>query len=120
MTTETKQKFSEQELDLLKEIETASHFREMVNSRGWELFLELKDLRIAQIEQQVLRSKLDKEALYVTQLRCQGIVEFMGAIIEGINTSVETLDPAVLERMLRATIVNKADLDGELGLEELP
>ena len=108
------------EFEVLKEIETASHLRDMVRSRGWEIFLELKDTRIRQIEDQVLRSRLDKEALWVTQVRCQGITEFMNALIEGIMNAVETLDPQVLERMLRTTLRDPAEFEGELGLEELP
>ena len=108
-----------QDLDIIRDIEKASHFRDMVNSRGWELFLELKDFRIKQLEEQVLRGKLDKEALWVTQLRCQGVREFFDVLIEGINTAVETIEPGTLERLLRSRF-DPVEMDGEPGLTEIP
>src|SRR5277367_1152120 len=111
--------YSQQEREIIQAIENAGYWRDMVNSRGWELFLQLKDKRIEQIKNQFFMTRMDKETTFVTQVRLVGIIEFVNALIEGINSAVESLDPEVLKRLLNSVVIDKAALDGDMNIRDI-
>lgn len=115
--TEPNERLSEHDLEVLHNLEAARHFQDMMRSEGWKLFLELKDKRVEQVKKQFFSTDMDKDALWASQIRLKGIEEFMDALVEGMNNAVECLNPQVLGKLLR---INRADYEGEIGLEELP
>jgi hypothetical protein len=112
-------RFSEHEQEIIKNFENARHLLDLKHHPGWKVFLDLKDLRLQQATEQFLTAKLDKDALWASQIRLHGIRDFIGALLEGIDNAVECLDPEAMKMILQATVPNPADLDGDLSLKEL-
>ena len=118
--TEQGGRFSERELEIIKNFENARHLQDLLHHPGWRVFLQLKDKRMEQVKEQfMLMDGVNKEALLAAQIRLKGIMEFIGALLEGIENAVECLDPEAMKQILQTTVINPADLDGELNLKEL-
>lgn len=108
---------SQHEMEIIKNVENARHYQDMMLSEGWKLFIDLKNDRIEKLKDQLIKSATDKETLWLMQIRLNGIIEFMNVLIEGMESAVECLNPQVLAEILK---VSAADYEGEFGLPELP
>jgi hypothetical protein len=119
-TPQVKFEFSEQEKEILRQLDTARKLRDMVHTEGWEVFKEIVAKRLDQTTQQFLNAEnLNKDALWAMQIRLKGIREFLDVLMDGVRSSIETLEPETLSRILTMNTVNAAELDGELGLKEI-
>lgn len=107
---------SEHELEVLKQFSNARHLKDMMNSEGWRVYIELRDHRLAQLKEQFMRAKkVDKEALWAMQCRLDGILDFAEIWHEGIRNAVECLEPEAMQRIIDGVVTNPADLDGDVG-----
>jgi hypothetical protein len=107
-----------EQLAILREVDKALALKEMTLTPGWGIFKNIVDKRLAQITDQHLSSRLDKEAYWASGVRLEGIREFIRSLWEGIDVALETLtDGPKIVKALEAAIVNPADLDGDLTLK---
>jgi hypothetical protein len=114
--SETTKRFSEHEVEIIKNLEVAKHFQDMILSPGWKLFLELKEKRLQQVRDQLFDATVTKDTLWDMQLRLKGVTDFLDVLFEGVNNSVEALDPQLLRQILSP----ESEYGGEFGLPELP
>ena len=114
-----KLEFSEKELEILQNFENARHLRDTCSTPGWGIFLKIKEQRLEQIKRQFMMAKVDKESLWAMQVRLNGIVEFLDVLLEGVANAIECLDPDAMKGIIAGARIERADLDGEIGLKEI-
>ena len=115
---EEKQQLNQQDRSILEDFTKARHLQDLILHPGWKVFLELKDIRLEQAKHQYMTASVDRDALWAMQVRLKGIMQFMDALLEGINNAVETLNPDVMKMILQKAVIDPADMDGDLNLKE--
>lgn len=107
-----------EQLAILREVDKALSLKEMTLTPGWMIFKNIVDKRLAQVTEQHLNLRGDKETYWASGVRLDGIRDFVRTLWEGIDVALETLtEGQQIVKALEAASVNPADLDGDLTLK---
>ena len=93
---------SEHEKQILQQIETAGHLRDLRHMAGWTVYRELAAAKLQAIRDRYEDARTDKDATWAAHVALQAVKEFQKGMEELVEQSSELLDPEALKQLIES------------------
>lgn len=93
---------SNQELEILKQFETAALLRDLEHHPGWRVYCDLAAAKINVVRDGYEDARMDKDATWAAKCSLQALKQFQSGMEELVHQAKDLLDPEAMKRLVES------------------